>query len=92
MHKRKSSTLRQREPVFSYPTVIDCLIEQPDHSDRHPYVLKPRHRRSRAVPVSVGRLTLVGTGIAPTAFHRQRTPSAADPTRGDSVGLVRSGW
>ena len=38
MHKRKSSTLRQREPVFSYPTVIDCLIEQPDHSDRRPYV------------------------------------------------------
>lgn len=39
------------------------------------------------VPVSLGR-----TGIAPAAFHRQRTPTAADPTRGDSVGLVGSGW
>lgn len=45
------------------------------------------------VPVSLGRSgRLAGTGIAPAAFHRQRTPTAADPTRGDSVGLVGSGW
>ena len=45
VHKRKSSTLRQREPVFSYPTVIDYLVEQPDHSDRRPYVPTAMQRR-----------------------------------------------